>query len=226
MVVKVVEDTYDFGYGKYIEHSILRPDTKRCDVECFCQEAIDYKFVAVAVTPANVKYAVEYLKGTDILVGAAIGFPLGTSTTFIKVAETIDAIHNGAREVDMVINIGALKDELYDFVREEIHQVVEVAHPLVPVKVIIETFLLTDEEKRTACRLAAEAGADYVKTCTGFNGGKATTEDVRLMKEAVAGRCKIKASTGIKNREIADALLVAGASRLGTSSGIRIEAGK
>ncbi|NBK91575.1 deoxyribose-phosphate aldolase [bacterium 1XD21-13] len=220
-----MEDTYDFEYGKYIEHSILRPDTKRCDVESFCQDAIDYRFVAVAVTPANVKYAVEYLKDTDILVGAAIGFPLGTSTTFIKVAETIDAIHNGAREVDMVINIGALKDGLYDFVREEIRQVTEAAHPSVPVKVIIETYLLTDEEKKTACRLAVEAGADYVKTCTGFNGGKATVEDVKLMKEAVGGNCKIKASTGIKSRAIADALLAAGAVRLGTSSGIRIEAG-
>lgn len=221
-----MEGAYDFTYGKYIEHSILKPDTRRCDIETFCQEAIDYKFVAVAVTPSNVKYAAEYLRGTDVLVGAAIGFPLGTSTTFVKVAETIDAIHNGAGEVDMVINIGALKDGLYDFVRDEIRAVVEAAHPSVPVKVIIETFLLTDEEKEAACKLAAEAGADYVKTCTGFNGGSANARDIRLMKAAVGDRCRIKASTGIKNRKIADELIAAGASRLGTSSGIRIEAGE
>ena len=187
-----------------------------------CQDAIDYRFVAVAVTPANVKYAVEYLKDTDILVGAAIGFPLGTSTTFIKVAETIDAIHNGAREVDMVINIGALKDGLYDFVREEIRQVTEAAHPSVPVKVIIETYLLTDEEKKTACRLAVEAGADYVKTCTGFNGGKATVEDVKLMKEHVGPNVKVKAAGGIASLADAEEMIRLGADRLGTSRMIRL----
>lgn len=215
----------DYGYGKYIEHSILKPDTRRCDIERVCQEAIDYRFAAVAITPANVRYAAEYLRAhnSDIIVGAAIGFPLGTQTTFVKVAETIDAIHNGAREVDMVINIAALKDGLHDYVENEIHQVVLASHPDVPVKVIIETYLLTDEEKVTACKIAARAGADYVKTCTGFNGGEATVEDVALMKKAVDGKCLIKASTGINSREKADALIKAGASRLGTSKGIKIE---
>lgn len=215
----------DYSYGKYIEHSILKPDTRRCDIERICQEAIDYQFVAVAITPANVRYAVEYLKerNSNVIVGAAIGFPLGTQTTFIKVAETVDAIHNGAREVDMVMNIGAFKDGLYDYVKNEIHQVVTVAHPDIPVKVIIETYLLTDEEKVKACELVVEAGADYVKTCTGFNGGEATVEDIELMKKAVNGHCKIKASTGVNSREKADALIKAGATRLGTSKGIRIE---
>ena len=217
---------YDYSYGKFIEHSLLKPYTRRCDIERLCQEAIDYKFVAVAVTPANIKYAAQYLKGSDVIVGAGIGFPLGTTTTFIKVAETIDAIHNGAQEVDMVINIGALKDKLYDFVRDEIKSVVQAAHPDVPVKVIIETFLLTDEEKEIVCRLAVEAGADYVKTCTGFSGGEATVEDIKLMKRAVNGKCKIKASTGIDCRKRADELIDAGATRLGTSKGIRIESGE
>lgn len=218
-------EKYDYSYGRYIEHSLLKPETRRADIERLCQEAIDYRFAAVAITPANIRYAAEYLKGTGILVGAAIGFPLGTHTTFVKVAETIDAIHNGAGEVDMVINIGALKDGLYDYVRDEVRAVVRAAHPDVTVKVILETHLLTDAEKETACRLAAEAGADYVKTCTGFNGGEATVEDVALMRRAVGGRCKIKASTGVNDRAKADALIAAGADRLGTSKGIKIEAG-
>lgn len=209
-------------YAAYIEHSVLKPDTTRADIKRVCDEAKEYGFAAVAITPANIRYAAELLKGTDVKVGAAIGYPLGSHTTFVKVAETKDAIANGAQEVDMVINIGALKDGLYEYVEDEIRQVVQAAHPSVPVKVIIETFLLTDEEKRKACTLAANAGADYVKTCTGFNGGKATKEDILLMKEAVGGKCKVKASTGIKTRQDFETLLDAGAVRFGTSSGIRI----
>ena len=210
-------------YGQYIEHSVLKPDTTRATIKKFCKEAVEYGFAAVAITPANFKYAAELLKGTNVNVGAAIGFPLGTHTTFVKVAETIDAIANGATEVDMVINIGALKDQLYDYVENEIHQVVQAAHPHnVPVKVILETYLLTDEEKIKVCELAVNAGADYVKTCTGFNGGSATVHDIELMKKTVGDKCKIKASTGINDRETFEALLKAGAVRFGTSKGIKI----
>ncbi len=210
-------------YGQYIEHSVLKPGTTRATIKKFCKEAVEYGFAAVAITPANIKYAAELLKGTNVNVGAAIGFPLGTHTTFVKVAETIDAIANGATEVDMVINIGALKDQLYDYVENEIHQVVQAAHPHnVPVKVILETYLLTDEEKIKVCELAVNAGADYVKTCTGFNGGSATVHDIELMKKTVGDKCKIKASTGINDRETFEALLKAGAVRFGTSKGIKI----
>lgn len=209
-------------YAAYIEHSVLKMDTTRNDIKRVCEEAKEYGFAAVAITPANVKYAAQLLEGTNVKVGAAIGFPLGSSTTFIKVAETKDAIANGAQEVDMVINVGALKDGLYEYVENEIKEVVKAAHPSVPVKVILETFLLTEEEKVKVCQMAVNAQADYVKTCTGFNVGKATKEDILLMKKAVDGKCKIKASTGIKSREEFEELLEAGAVRFGTSSGILI----
>jgi len=213
-------------YSKYIEHSLLRPDASEKDIYKLCEEAKKYGFAAVAITPANVRYAAKFLEGTDIIVDAAIGFPLGTVTTFVKVAETIDAIRNGAREVDMVINIAALKEGKDDFVLEEMKAVVEAAHPDVPVKAILETFLLNDEEKRRACELAVQAGIDYVKTCTGFNGGCATVEDILLMRDTVKGKCKIKASTGINDRKTAADLINAGAQRLGTSKGILIVEGK
>lgn len=214
-------------YAQYIEHSILKPDTTRAMIKKVCEEAKKYGFVAVAITPANIRYAARLLRDSEVKVGAAIGFPLGANTTFVKVAETIDAIANGADEVDMVINIGALKDQLYDYVENEIRQVVNAAHSReVPVKVILETYLLTDEEKIKVCELAVKAGADYVKTCTGFNGGRATVEDIMLMKKAVGDKCKIKASTGINDREIFEALLNAGAVRFGTSKGIRIVEGE
>ena len=127
-------------YAAYIEHSVLKMDTTRNDIKRVCEEAKEYGFAAVAITPANVKYAAQLLEGTNVKVGAAIGFPLGSSTTFIKVAETKDAIANGAQEVDMVINVGALKDGLYEYVENEIKEVVKAAHPSVPVKVILETF--------------------------------------------------------------------------------------
>lgn len=218
-------DKYDASYAKYIEHSILKPTATREDIKRFCSEAMEYHFAAVAITPTHVKYAAGLLNGSDVLVGAGIGFPLGTTTKFIKVAETIEAISNGAGEVDMIINLGALKGKLYEAVLNEIKAVVEVAHPKIPVKVILETFLLTDEEKEIVCKMAIEASADYVKTCSGFNGGQATIEDIKLMKKVVGDRCKIKASTGINNREIVDKMLEAGAVRFGTSKGIQIVEG-
>jgi deoxyribose-phosphate aldolase len=219
-------DKYDASYAQYIEHSILKPTATRAEIKHFCDEAKNYHFAAVSITPTHIKYAADLLRGSGVLVDAAIGFPLGTTTKFIKVAETIDAISNGADEVDMIINLGALKEKRYEAVLDEIKAVVEVAHPGVPVKVILETFLLNDEEKELVCKMAMEAKADYVKTCSGFNGGQATVEDIKLMKKIVGNCCKIKASTGIKNREIADKMLEAGADRFGTSRGIQIVRGE
>ncbi|MHC1771977.1 MAG: deoxyribose-phosphate aldolase [Flexilinea sp.] len=213
---------YDPSYAQYIEHSVLKPDVGETLIKKFCDEAIQYGFATVAINPTNVKYAAELLKGTRVSVCCAIGFPLGTSTTFVKVAEAIEAIKNGAREVDMVINIGALKDKKYDYVQNEINAFVQAAHPVAVAKIILETFLLTDKEKVMVCEMAAKAGADYVKTCTGFNGGQATVEDITLMKKTVGDTCKIKASTGVNNREILDTLMKAGATRFGTSKGIKI----
>ena len=209
-------------YAQYIEHSLLKPEATSDDIKRLCEEAEQYKFAAVAIMPSYVKYAASLLKGTGVKVGAAIGFPLGAHTAFVKEAETRDAIANGANEVDMIVNIGAVKDKRYDDVECEISAVVNAAHPNVPVKVILETYLLTEDEKIRVCEIAAECGADYVKTCTGFNGGKATAEDIFLMKKAVGDRCAIKASTGIKTREDFESLLKAGAVRFGTSSGKKI----
>lgn len=213
-------------YAQYIEHSVLRPDTTQKTIRRICQEAKQYGFAAVAITPTHVKYAASLLKGSGIMVDAAIGFPLGTSTTAVKMAETADAIQNGADEVDMVINIGALKDGQYDYVRQDMEAVAQTAHAAgIKAKAILETYLLTDAEKETCCQLAVEAGMDYVKTCTGFNGGKATVHDIQLIKRIVADRCLIKASTGIDDRASFEALKAAGAVRFGTSKGIKIVEG-
>ena len=213
---------YDPSYAQYIEHSILKPDVGEALIKKFCDEAILYGFATVAINPTNVKYAAELLKDTGVSVCCSIGFPLGTSTTFVKIAETIEAIKNGAHEVDMVINIGALKDGKYDYIQNEITAFVEAVHPVAIAKIILETFLLTDDEKVAVCKMAVKAGADYVKTCTGFNGGQATEADIILMKKTVGDACKIKASTGINNRATLNALMKAGATRFGTSKGIKI----
>lgn len=213
-------------YAQFIEHSVLKPDTTQQVIQHFCEEARQYGFAAVAITPTHVKYAKSLLQGSGVMVDAAIGFPLGTSTTAVKVAETVDAIENGADEIDMVINIGALKDGQYDYVRQEMQAVADTAHRSgIKAKAILETYLLTDPEKEKCCQLAVEAGMDYVKTCTGFNGGSATVHDIQLMKNAVAGKCLIKASTGIDDRETFEALKAAGAVRFGTSKGIKIVEG-
>ena len=214
-------------YAKYIEHAVLKPWTTQATVKQFCEEAVEYGFAAVALAPTQVQYAAELLKGTDVAVGAAIGYPHGTTTTYVKVTETIEAIANGATEVDMVINIGAVKDGRWDFVEDDIRAVVEAAHQRgVIAKVILETSMLTDEEKVSVCKCCVAAQADYVKTCTGFGGGGATVEDIRLMKEAVGDKCKVKASYGVNDRETFEALLEAGATRFGTSKGIRIIKGE
>ena len=212
----------DYSYSKYMDHTVLKADTSRDTIRRFCEEAREYHFASVCVNPCHVAYVTELLAGSGVKTSTVVGFPLGANTTAIKAAEAREAVANGADEVDMVLNIGALKDGDLAYVLEDIRGVVEAAHPKALVKVILETCLLTDEEKVAACKLAVEAGADFVKTSTGFSSGGATVEDVRLMKETVGDRCLVKASTGINNREICDAMLAAGASRFGTSKGILI----
>ena len=218
-------ENYDASYAKYMDHTVLKPATVKSTVEKFCEEAIEYGFASVCVNPTHVKLVAEKLKGTGVKACCVIGFPLGANTTYIKKMEAIEAVENGAQEVDMVINIGALKDMDYDFVYQDIKAVVEAAHPKALVKVIIETSALTDEEKVKACALAKKAGTDFVKTSTGFGEGGATAEDVRLMKKTVGESIMVKASTGINDRQICDLMLEAGAVRMGTSKGIKIVQG-
>lgn len=207
--------------NKYIDHTNLKPFATKEDIEKLCAEAREYNFASVCVNPCNVKLAKDLLKGSDVLVCTVIGFPLGQNTTEVKVAETKNAYALGCDEFDMVINVGLLKDRHFDLVRDEIAQVVAAAEGKT-VKVIIETGLLTDEEKAIATKLSCEAGADFVKTCTGFSAGIATPADVRIMRENISGNTKIKASAGIRSYADAKALIDAGAQRLGTSAGIAV----
>lgn len=216
----------DRSYAKYMDHTVLKPDTVRSTVKRFCDEAKEWQFASVCVNPTHVKYVAGQLKGSGVKTCCVIGFPLGANTSFIKAAEAMEAVKNGAEEVDMVINIGALKDKDYDLVYRDIKAVVDAAHPNALVKVIIETCLLADEEKVRACELAKQADADFVKTSTGFGSGGATVEDIRLMKRTVGGSMMVKASTGINNRSICDEMLNAGAVRMGTSKGIKIIMGE
>ena len=213
-------------YARYIDHTVLKPDTVRETVRRFCDEAKQYGFASVCVNPTHVRLVAAELAGSGVRTCCVIGFPLGATTPMVKAAETAEAVDNGAEEVDMVINIGALKDRDEDLVLHDIMAVVDAAHPRALVKVIIETCLLTDEEKGIACRLAREAGADFVKTSTGFGAGGATVADVRLMKAAVGDAMQVKASTGINNRAIFEEMVAAGATRMGTSKGILIVTGE
>jgi len=217
---------YDAGYAQYIDHTVLKPGTVKATLKQFCDEAKQYHFASVCVNPANVAYVASQLKGSGVKTCSVIGFPLGATTPYVKAAETTEAVKNGAEELDMVINIGALKDKEYDVVYNDILAVVNAARPGAIVKVIIETCLLTDEEKVAACTLAKRAGADFVKTSTGFGSGGATVEDVRLMKQTVGEGMKVKASTGINDRQACDEMLKAGAVRMGTSKGIKIIKGE
>jgi deoxyribose-phosphate aldolase len=217
---------YDASYAQYMDHTVLKPETVKKTLKQFCDEAKEYHFASVCVNPVNVPYVASQLKGSGVKTCSVIGFPLGASTSFIKAAETTEAIKNGAEEVDMVINIGALKDREYDVVYHDILAVVNAAHPAAVVKVIIETSALTNEEKVAACTLAKRAGADFVKTSTGFGSGGATVEDVKLMKQTVGDGVKVKASTGINDRRVCDEMLKAGAVRMGTSKGIKIVKGE
>ena len=210
--------------NKYIDHTNLKPAATQADIEKLCADAREWDFASVCVNPCNIPLAKELLKGSNVKVCTVIGFPLGQNTTAVKAAETKDAYDMGCEEFDMVINVGKLKDGCQDYVRDEIKAVVEAAQGRL-VKVIIETGLLTDEEKAIATRLACEAGADYVKTCTGVSQGAATVEDIKLMKANLSNGAKLKASAGIRSYADAQALIEAGAERLGTSAGIAIITG-
>ncbi len=218
----------DINVARYIDHTNLKPHATRGDIIRLCDEAVQYGFYAVCVNPYRVKLAKDYLKekNADVKVASVIGFPLGATPTEIKVAESRRALKDGADELDMVINIGALKDGDYDYVKKDIAEVVRVAHERgAKVKVIIETCYLTDEEKVKACELAKEAGADFVKTSTGFGSGGATVEDVMLMRKTVGPEMGVKAAGGIRTYEQALAMIEAGATRIGASSGVKIVQG-
>lgn len=210
--------------AKLIDHTLLSPDATRERVARLCQEAQEYGFASVCVNPGWVSLASRFLQNSEVKVCTVIGFPLGATTALTKVMETRDAIANGADEIDMVLNIGALKSGDEDWVREDIRSVVKAADGRV-VKVILETGLLTDEEKVKASLLAKEAGASFVKTCTGFGPGSATVEDIALLRKTVGKEMGIKASGGVKDYETARQMIEAGATRIGTSSGVAIVKG-
>ena len=212
------------NYAAMIDHTLLKADATRDQIEKLCAEAKKYVFASVCVNPTWVKYSAELLAGTEVKVCTVIGFPLGASTSAVKAFETKDAIANGATEIDMVINIGALKNGEYDIVRDDIKAVVDAANGTL-VKVIIETCLLTDEEKVKACELSVEAGADFVKTSTGFSTGGATAEDIALMRKTVGPDLGVKASGGVRNLEDMKKMIENGATRIGASSGVAIMEG-
>ncbi|KAB2493541.1 deoxyribose-phosphate aldolase [Priestia endophytica] len=207
--------------AKMIDHTLLKADAKKEEIEKLCEEAKEHHFASVCVNPTWVSLSSSLLEGTDVKVCTVIGFPLGANTPEVKAFEAQNAISNGATEVDMVINIGALKDGNDQEVKRDIQAVVEASKGVL-VKVIIETCLLTEDEKIRACKLAVEAGADYVKTSTGFSTGGATVEDVALMRKTVGPDVGVKASGGVRNAEEAKAVIEAGATRIGASSGIAI----
>lgn len=210
-----------------IDHTLLKANATKGEITKLVEEAKQYSFASVCINPTWVKTAAELLADTpEVKVCTVIGFPLGASTTETKVFETKNVIENGAKEVDMVINIGAVKDNYNDFVESDIRAVVEAAKGKAITKVIIETCLLTDEEKVRACELAVKAGADFVKTSTGFSTGGATVADIQLMRKTVGPDIGVKASGGVRSREDALAMIEAGATRIGASSGIAIVKGE
>ncbi|MEG0591966.1 MAG: deoxyribose-phosphate aldolase [Coprobacillus sp.] len=209
------------NYNKFIDHTALKPDTTKETITKLCEEAKEYDFASVCVNPTWVSYCADFLKGTDVKVCTVIGFPLGANTPAVKAFEAKNAIENGANEIDMVINIGALKDNNLELVYEDIKAVVDASQPHC-VKVIIETCLLTDEEKVSVCELAKKAEATFVKTSTGFSTGGATPQDVALMKKTVGDSCEVKASGGVRNYADMMAVIDAGATRIGTSAGVQL----
>ncbi|MFK9094110.1 deoxyribose-phosphate aldolase [Bacillus salipaludis] len=212
---------------RMIDHTLLKADATRGEIVKIVEEAKEYLFASVCVNPTWVKTAAEMLTDTkEVKVCTVIGFPLGASTPETKAFETKDAIENGANEIDMVINIAALKDKQDDLVERDIRAVVEAAKGKALVKVIIETCLLTKEEKVRACEFSVKAGADFVKTSTGFSTGGATVEDIRLMRQTVGPDIGVKASGGVRSREDALAMVEAGATRIGASSGVSIAKGE
>lgn len=208
--------------AKMIDHTLLKADATKDQIEKICAEAKEYNFASVCVNPTWVKLSSDLLNGTEVKVCTVIGFPLGASTPETKAFETKNAIENGATEVDMVINIGALKGGDNELVERDIRAVVDAAKGKALTKVIIETCLLTEEEKVRACELSVKAGADFVKTSTGFSTGGATAEDIALMRKTVGPDLGVKASGGVRSAEDAQKMIEAGATRIGASSGAAI----
>lgn len=207
--------------AKFIDHTLLKPDAQEVAIHKLLDEAKQYHFASVCVSPIWVSYSHEILKDSDVNVVTVIGFPTGATPTSVKVFETKQAIKDGADEVDMVLPVGFLKDKKYNYVETDIRSVVEAANGKTT-KVIIETCLLTDEEKLIACKIAKKAGANFVKTSTGFSTHGATPEDVKLMRDTVGNDMGVKASGGVANRAEAEAVIAAGANRIGTSHGVEI----
>ena len=217
----------DPSIARMIDHTILKPDATPDEIAQLCYEARKYEFASVCVNPTHVKMCAELLRGSGVKVCTVIGFPLGASSPEVKAYETETALRDGATEIDMVINIGALKAKDYDLVAKDINGVVRMAHSAgALVKVIIETALLSDEEKKIASLLTKEAGADYVKTSTGFASGGATAEDIALIREVVGPELGIKASGGVKDFADAEKMVFAGATRIGASAGVKIVQGE
>jgi len=213
--------------AKMIDHTLLKANAKTEDIEKLCNEAKKYEFASVCINPAFVELSYKLLKDTDVKVCTVIGFPLGANTIETKVFETHDAIKKGATEVDMVINVGMMKSGNYDYVKKEIEEVTKAAKSYgdIIVKVILETCYLTNEEKVKACEMTVEAGADFVKTSTGFGDGGATVEDIKLMRKVVGENFGVKASGGVRTVEDAKAMIEAGANRIGASAGVKIVEG-
>jgi deoxyribose-phosphate aldolase len=217
----------DKNLARKIDHTLLKPDAKPAEIKALCEEARKYVFASVCVNPCYVALCYEMLKNTEVKVCTVIGFPLGSTTTEVKRFEAEQAIYNGATEIDMVINVGQLQEGNYDYVANDIKQVVNAAHNHNAIcKVILETALLTDEEKIKACVICKEAGADFVKTSTGFSKGGATVGDIALMKYVVGSGIGVKASGGIRSREDAEKMIASGADRVGASASVKIVLGE
>mgnify|MGYP002389677789 CR=1 FL=1 len=217
----LIKENTIMNIAKKIDHTVLKADATVETVKKYCQEAKEYGFASVCVNSCHVPLVAQELKGSGVKTCCVVGFPLGAMLTSAKAFEAAECVKAGAEEVDMVINIGAVKDKNWDLVLEDIKAVVEASKPAI-VKVIIETCLLTDEEKVKVCELSKEAGAAFVKTSTGFSTGGATVEDVKLMKQVVGDELEVKASGGIRTAEFAKELLEAGADRIGASNGIAL----
>jgi deoxyribose-phosphate aldolase len=225
--VGLEQNAFDTGLARMIDHTLLKPDATKKEIEKLCAEAKQYKFASVCINPSYVKLCVNLLRDTEVKICTVIGFPLGATSSAVKAFEADRAIKDGAREVDMVINVGMLKSGEYEYVEEDILSVVSAAHSFGALtKVIIETGLLTDEEKVKACMLAKHAGADFVKTSTGFAKGGATVGDIALMRKVVGPELGVKASGGVRSQEDALALIASGADRIGASASVKIVTGE
>lgn len=210
-------------FNKYFDHTLLKADATETQVMSICHEAVEYNFASVCVNSCYVRMCVKALQLSGVNVATVVGFPLGAMSTAGKVSETIQALNDGASEIDTVINIGALKDERYSLIENELKQLTEACHSKGAIlKVIIETCLLTEDEKIAACRLVSDSGADFIKTSTGFSTGGATIDDIKLMKDNISPSVQIKAAGGIRTLQDAESFIAAGANRLGCSASVSI----